>query len=485
VSLESDIIACDRETGLRGSFYEFIKLAWPHAFPGFTYQDNWNIPLMAEHYEASFRGEIETLVVNVPPNSSKSTVTCVLFPVWTWVRDPHLSFIMSAYGTHLVNRDSYASQDLIRSPWFQARWGDRFTIPNVTAVERVLNDKGGFRVGTTPGAGNATGLHANFQIYDDPNKPEECTSVGLASVRDWYARTMSTRWRAPPDVLATICIMQRLHCDDLAQMFLDRGAVHIMLPAQFDPARRMRTAYGYDPRTEKGQLLDPVRLPQKKIDALKLTLGTIHAAAQLDQNPVPEGGAVFKKEHLKYWLEKPARFDQIVLSWDCSFKDEEGTDYVCGQVWGKLGVDFYLLDQAWDRMSFSETLLRLCQQAKKWPEATAKLVEDKANGPAVLSVLAAKLSGLVAITPEGGKFSRAAATTGFFEAGNVYFPDPKLPGYAWVEDFVTNELLRFPRASNDDRVDAMTQALIYLHRNQNYLRAAMEKVREYLGRVDI
>src|SRR5271165_2588142 len=98
MSLESDIIACDRETGLQGSFYDFIKMAWSTAFPGFTYKDNWNVPLMAEHYEACFRGEIDTLVVNVPPNSSKSSVTCVLFPVWVWVRNPYMAFLMSAYG---------------------------------------------------------------------------------------------------------------------------------------------------------------------------------------------------------------------------------------------------------------------------------------------------------------------------------------------------------------------------------------------------
>ena len=259
------------------------------------------------------RREIDKLVVNIPPNSSKSCVTCVLFPVWTWVRDPHMSFIMSAYGTQPVYRDCYASQALIRSPWFQARWGDRFTIPNVTAVENVKNDKGGFRLGTTPGAGNATGWHANFQIYDDPNKPEECTAVGLTGTRDWYARTMSTRWRKPPEKNALICIMQRLHCDDLAQMFLDQGATHIMLPAEFDPTRRMHTAYGYDPRRERGELLDPVRLPTKLIGELRRNLGPINASAQLDQNPVPEGGAVFKKEWIKRYTpaEKPEHFDQV------------------------------------------------------------------------------------------------------------------------------------------------------------------------------
>jgi len=481
MSLESDIIACEREIGLTGSLYDFVKLAWNQVYASSPYQDNWHIPLICEHYTAAVRGEIDKLVVNLPPNSSKSCITCVLFPVWCWIQDPHLSFIMSAYGTQPINRDSYASQDLIRSPWFQARWGDRFTIPNVTAVELVKNDRGGFRLGTTPGAGNATGWHANLQIFDDPNKPEECTTVGLTGTRDWYARTMSTRWRKPPEKNALICIMQRLHCDDLAQMFLDQGATHIMLPAEFDPTRRMRTAYGYDPRREKGELLDPVRLPTKLIGELRRNLGPINASAQLDQNPVPEGGAVFKKDWIKRYTpaEKPGHFDQIITSWDTAYKDEDGSDFVCGQAWGKVGVDFYLLDQVWDRLDFPSTLIQVTRMAKKWGGHV--LIEAKANGDAVLSVLASKVSGLIAVDPQGGKFSRASAIAGLFEAGNVYLP----ANLAWVDEFITDELLRFPRCSHDDRVDAMTQALTYLHQNTNYLQAAMREVRKYLGRVDL
>jgi predicted phage terminase large subunit-like protein len=117
--------------------------------------------------------------------------------------------------------------------------------------------------------------------------------------------------------------------------------------------------------------------------------------------------------------------------------------------------------------------------AKKWSGHV--LIEAKANGDAVLSVLASKVSGLIAVDPQGGKFSRASAIAGLFEAGNVYLP----ANLAWVDEFITDELLRFPRCSHDDRVDAMTQALTYLHQNTNYLQAAMREVRKYLGRVDL
>jgi predicted phage terminase large subunit-like protein len=181
---------------------------------------------------------------------------------------------------------------------------------------------------------------------------------------------------------------------------------------------------------------------------------------------------------MKFYKEAPKTFDQVILSWDLAYKDGATADYACGQVWGRKGVDFYLLDQSWDRMSFSTALDRIRDQAKKWPQATAKLIEEKANGSAILQVLQSKLSGLVAVDPRGGKFSRASACSGFFQAGNVHLPDPEI--HSWVTGYMT-ELLTFPRSEHDDRVDATTQALLYLQQNESWLAPAMVEVRKWLA----
>jgi predicted phage terminase large subunit-like protein len=139
-----------------------------------------------------------------------------------------------------------------------------------------------------------------------------------------------------------------------------------------------------------------------------------------------------------------------------TFKDTDGTDFVCGQVWGRRGVDVFLLDQVHDRMSFVETCSRVRLLAAKWPQAFLKLVEDKANGPAVISTLRKKIGGLVPEEPTGSKVARAAACSPFVEAGNVHLPAPELA--PWVDGLI-EESVTFPRARHDDRVDAMSQAL--------------------------
>jgi predicted phage terminase large subunit-like protein len=423
-----------------------------------------------------------------------------MLPAWIWLKDPSWSMIFAAYGQKLVRRDAYAWLSLLQSEWWQSRWGNKFATPTVPAIDLIKNDKGGFRLGTTPG-GEVTGFHANLQAIDDPNKPEELTKVGLASVRDWMARTMGSRWRRPPAINTTILIMQRLHCDDLSQAMIDRGAVHVCIPANFDPARRTVTTWGSDPRQETGELMDPVRLPATLIASQRRDLGPMNAAAQLDQSPVPEGGAVFKRDWLQFWSDKregvysvtpgapeslivgrPRVTDQTVDSWDCAFKDEETSDFVAGQTWKRVGAHFYLWDQEYGRLDFPATVAAVIRLAMR-SKATAKLIEDKANGPAVVSTLTKKVTGVIPVDPQGGKHSRASASAGLWEAKNVFLPDPAMPGYEWVLDFIV-ELMSFPRAKNDDRVDAMSQALLYLQDNTSYLKAAMAVVRSQFGIVD-
>jgi predicted phage terminase large subunit-like protein len=480
MSLATDLIACDRATALDGSLHDFVKLAWPQVYPGASFVDNWSIGLMCEHYEASFRGEIKELVVNLPPGSSKSSITCVLFPAWVWIKEPSRRFIFSAYSQRLVRRDAAVTLKLMQSPWWLERWGDRFSVPKVAAVDTIKNSEDGFRFGTTPGA-DVTGWHANHQIIDDPNKPEDLSPVGIQNVNDWYDRTMSTRFLRPPSVTSLICIMQRLHCNDLSQKFLDRGATHLCLPATFEPDRRTVTAFGFDPRIRRGELLDPIRLPQDLVTDLRKKLGPINASAQLDQDPVPAGGAVFNRDQIRYWMQRPGVFEQVITSWDCAFKSDKDSDFVVGQVWGRIGADFFLLDQVRDRMGFSATVEAILALARKHP-ATTHLVEGKANGQAVIETLRQKIPGVVEVDPKGGKYARASACSGFFSGGNVVLPRPTMPGYAWVDELVL-EMLKFPRGAHDDQVDAMTQALLYLQQQDHYLRDAMAAVRKSWGQV--
>ena len=100
---------------------------------------------------------------------------------------------------------------------------------------------------------------------------------------------------------------------------------------------------------------------------------------------------------------------------------------------------------------------------RKQPQAKRKLIEDKANGSAVISALKDSIDGIIAVEPKGGKIARAQAVSYTIEAGDVYIPSKELA--YWIDDFV-EECVKFPKGSNDDQVDAMTQALTELNEEE-------------------
>ncbi|HEY7822902.1 MAG TPA: phage terminase large subunit, partial [Acidimicrobiia bacterium] len=327
----------------------------------------------------------------------------------------------------------------------------------------------------------------NCVVVDDPLKADEYPSPDeLEKVISWWDFQMSSRLNDMQKG-ARVVIMQRLHERDLSGYLLERGGYeHLCLPSEYDPARRCSTSIGFtDPRTEPGELLFPQRFDASVIDEAKRDLGPYGYSGQHDQSPTPVGGSIIREDWLRYWYPEdekppipivvmtaegareipqaplPARMDTALQSWDLAFKGNAASDFVAGHVWGRAGGRFFLLDRTHAWLDFPATLQAIRDMSKRQPRALEKLVEDKANGPAVLSTLRDEIPGLIPVQPDGGKEARLHAVAPLFAAGNVWLPHPA--SAPWVRE-VVSELVRFPRAPHDDDVDAATQALSRLSR---------------------
>lgn len=79
----------------------------------------------------------------------------------------------------------------------------------------------------------------------------------------------------------------------------------------------------------------------------------------------------------------------------------------------------------WD---FSETRRQVLQLYHAYPETEVILIEESANGPALINMLAREISGVIGIRPEGSKYARAMAAQPVLEAGNVWLPNPRPHG---------------------------------------------------------
>jgi predicted phage terminase large subunit-like protein len=134
-------------------------------------------------------------------------------------------------------------------------------------------------------------------------------------------------------------------------------------------------------------------------------------------------------------------------------------ELVARQLWSKARhIPFRSASSARGRMDCPATIKAVKRLSEKWPKANAKLIEDNANGPAVIAMLRHEVDGPIAVNPEGGKEARAHAVSPQIEAGNVYLPHENIA--PWVDAFI-EECAVFPNGPHDDR-SAMTQALLRL-----------------------
>ena len=171
-----------------------------------------------------------------------------------------------------------------------------------------------------------------------------------------------------------------------------------------------------------------------------------------------EGGNLVRREWWRYYDRNEVRaFGTTVISVDATFKDAEDNDFVAIEVWGKLGNNYYLRYCVNQHLNFPGTVQMIRLVKRLYPESQYILVEDKANGSAIIQTLRSEFVGVISVTPKGGKVSRVNAISPAIESGNVYVPRGEL----WAEELV-DQFTAFPAGKHDDMVDSASQALSFM-----------------------
>jgi len=407
-------------------------------------------------------GKRPVLILQAPPQHGKSEIISRKLPAYLMGRFPDLRIGTASYSDELAGA---MAQDVRRNI---ASAEHRLLYPlagekrkyDVNRIGEFNNPIGsGSYLGVGIGAG-LTGRPVDIGIIDDPikNEKEALSETTKEGHWNWYQSVFTTRLSeySGQIVMATSWAEDDLPARILAHFRGSDRLTHLAFPAINLP-----DDVGYNLCLPEGALV-PGLHSLEKLQETKALLSDYWWSALYQQSAKALGGNVFKEFGIQYYLPKdlPAKFDKVVDSWDFTFKDTDGTDFVSGQKWGKRGANCYLLAHEYARMSFTESIKATIHLHNQQPQAREILIEDKANGPAVIDTLKAHVPGIIPIEPDGSKLARAHAITSYWEAGNVWLPHPDIA--PWVVSFV-DELTGFPAAAHDDRVDAMTQALRRLY----------------------
>lgn len=428
-----------------------------------------------------YSGKIKRLGISKPPQHGKSEFASHRFPAWFLGKFPERRVLLASYQADYAAEWGGRVRDTV-DEWNPSLFGTRVSDKSKARDLWYLDGhRGG--MATAGVGGPLTGRSADLAIIDDPIKnAEEANSETIRqAIWDWYGTTLLTR---VSEIGAVVLIMTRWHQDDLSGRLRGLGEdwTWITLPAislqEREVPAEARDEFWPDALgREPGQPLCPELHSLEKLEKHRLAMGDPWFWAMYQQWPTSGAGGMFTRDWWQYWTHSTLpcplvwnphnncwhykdaqhKFDDVIISWDLTF----GTlhrDYVVGQVWARLGPNYWLLDQERARMGFPEAVAAIRRLKARWPMSTATLVEAKAAGPEAIRTLKKEIPGIIPVIPEayGSKEKRAGAITYLVQAGNVFIPRPSEK--PWVLAFL-DELTAFPRGRHDDQVDTLSQAL--------------------------
>jgi len=405
-----------------------------------------------EFVETDTGNAYDIMVLNLPPQHGKTLSITETLPSWYLCKNPDRSGIVLAYGDDLAQRFGRRNKEKID------RFGKIFFDIEVSKTKSANDDfeiaghRG--RMITRGMMAGITGNPAHLLIIDDPIRTREEAYSTVTREKIWqeWQSSVKTRLAAGAKV---IVIMTRWYESDLAGQILatEKNVTHINIPCEAEENDILGREVG-------DALFPEIGKDREWKDQMKASYiaseGLEAWQAMYQGNPVMQGGNIFKRDWFKFYDDLPTMY-QTIISVDAAFKDTKTSDFVAIGVWGKNGANVYLMDLINERMDFVRTLEVIRLMKRKYAEANMVLIEDKANGSAIISTLRQEIMGIVPVEPLGSKESRAYAIQPFVMAGNVWLPK----NAPWVEDYL-DQMMRFPKSSKDDMVDMTTQALVRL-----------------------
>ncbi|MEM7096179.1 MAG: hypothetical protein AAF567_24450 [Actinomycetota bacterium] len=476
--------------------------------------------------EAIFDPNIDCVIIRTPPRVGKSTIVNWVI-VWLLDWFPELPIITTSYAIRLSRRNSRRIRNIF------ARYASKLRTAigeDQTAAEQWETDQGGGVLASAVRAA-LSGFDAGVVFVDDPHKSwaEAQSPVIRDGTWDWFESEAETRAMEytflvggkPVTIYPTyVLVHTAFHPDDLshraekkysAMVDPDTGKVEnrckvVHIPAIADPNIVDPDPLGRDP----GESICEEMHPAKRYRRIFAATSKFIVAALYQGAPLSTEDELVERAWWS-WADKPPKLERRIAtftSWDLTFK-RTGKSWVVGQLWTITRsltepdkLEFWLLDQIRRKAGFVEQRLIIRAFAEKHPDADWHLIEDAANGPAIIDDLRLPwidtqahgddgtrrpavrsdlygekrwpaVAGVVAVPAVGTKPDRLVGVSPTIRDGRCHLPawweptsEPRYPGdrgdiesieEAWAG--LINECADMPNAANDDQADCLSQAI--------------------------
>ncbi len=442
---------------LRNNFEYFLERCLVTLNPGMPFLPNWHIKAIAYQLERVRRGEVNRLIINMPPRHLKSLTGSVAFPAFLLGLEPWHRIFAISYGSELSLKHARDFRAIVTAPWY-SRAFPKLHIARDTE-EAVYTSLKGFRQETSIG-GSLTGMGGNLFIIDDPLKPLDAQSEPARTrVNQWIFNTLMSRLDNKQKGVI-IVVMQRVHMDDLSGFLASNSSEWevLSLPAIAEIDERIQIGDNEFHYRRAGEALHPEHESLESLLQMQRNIGSYFFGAQYQQSPIPEGGAMLQKPWFRFYETAPEKKPggRIFQSWDVAAKDGLQNDYSVCTTWLFQDKNYYLLDLVRGRFDFP----RLRDAAKALSDRYkpyAIVIEDASAGISLAQELRAMGQWRVKPVPVNrDKVTRLFVQAAKFEAGLVHFQK----NARYLPDLLA-ELLAFPNGRHDDQVDSISQALAY------------------------
>lgn len=448
---------------LFADYYKFFRFFWPELSPE-QIIINWHIKVMArklqELSEYIIKREIPPYAdyfFNVPPGSTKSSLVSQAWPIWCWLQDPSLIWIVDSYAYDASLNHSFKAKQIIKSDMFQTLIQPYFERLHGKRIELVrdlgddwINNFGG-RYYSTSTTGTVTSMHAHCIIFDDPMNAVIADSD---TKRDASNRALSLTFpsrKIDKRHTPSVYVMQRFHEDDTIGYFIKRSKTyyHLCLPAELTdrvipPEMKEKYTDG---------LLDPVRLPRDVLIKAKSELGSFGYAGQYLQDPAPVGGGKIKKQWIP--LAHPNTINEVI-SWQIYIDgaytantDNDPTGIIITGVWEQKMIIRFATSKFLELPELIREIAGIIT-ANRLPKSIPIYIEPKASGKSLKQMLVKAGYNAIEINSwlvAEGKTGRINLTAPYAEAGRIEMVEAP-----WNEEFIY-QLATFPKASHDEYVD--------------------------------